>query len=369
MYTDVWAEGNYAYIGSKDHEDFSIIDISNTSAPKLVGTYHGTTNGFAGDIQVKNGIAYLASEGPTTNKPTGVHIVDVSNPATPVLLSQITAAQKGYNKVHNLFIDGHFLYLADSRTPVVKVFDVSTPSPPVFVRDIRTTDSRFIHDMTVISNRLYTSGWGGNTDIYDVADIATRAPVRLGTIGTGPSSHSSWVNDAGTILATFSETDDPRELRIYNITDPRRPVMLKRITSRSLGLDPGISPHNPVIMGDLLIVSWYQAGVQVFNIRNPAEPLLVGAFDTFPGNSSFPGGLTYNAWRGDGCWGVYPLLGLDRILLSDLDGGLFIVDASRLGGPDADGDRLPDSWETQTRSAPPIRRRPSSITMVTASAT
>ena len=32
----------------------------------------------------------------------------------------------------------------------------------------------------------------------------------------------------------------------------------------------------------------------------------------------------------DGNWGVYPLLGLGRVVASDLDGGLFVLDASGL---------------------------------------
>jgi hypothetical protein len=37
---------------------------------------------------------------------------------------------------------------------------------------------------------------------------------------------------------------------------------------------------------------------------------------------------------------------LDKVLLSDLDGGFFIVDATKAAGPDADGDGIPDAWET-----------------------
>ena len=71
---------------------------------------------------------------------------------------------------------------------------------------------------------------------------------------------------------------------------------------------------------DLLFISWYQAGVQLIDISEPANPVLLGGFDTFPG-----------AVAGhDGNWGVYPLLGLDRVLASDLDGGLFILDVEGL---------------------------------------
>ena len=99
----------------------------------------------------------------------------------------------------------------------------------------------------------------------------------------------------------------------------RKSVLLSSITAASLGIS-AISPHNPVLMGDLMFVSWYQAGLQVFDISDPVNPLHVGAYDTFDIDGPFS--------EFDGNWGVYPLLGLDKVLLSDTEGGLFIVDAS-----------------------------------------
>ena len=57
------------------------------------------------------------------------------------------------------------------------------------------------------------------------------------------------------------------------------------------------------------------------DIIDPTDPIRVGNYDTFPGPVSLF----------DGNWGVYPLLGLDRVLASDLDGGLFVLDATALG--------------------------------------
>jgi hypothetical protein len=69
--------------------------------------------------------------------------------------------------------------------------------------------------------------------------------------------------------------------------------------------------------GNLLFLPWYEAGLQVFNISNPAAPVRVGSFDTFTGTST--------AYNGD--WGVDVSLGLDRVFLSDRTRGLIVVDA------------------------------------------
>lgn len=312
-YADVWGEGNYAYLGSYQGTGVAIIDIATPAAPVLVSQYTPASGGQFKDVVVQNAIGYFASD-----NGGGVHIVDLANPAAPLLLSRITSAISGFDSIHELFLDGRYLYLADSRTPTVKVFDVVNPAAPQFVRDILTTDPRFIHNITAINGRLFTSGWGGTTDIYDITNIGSQAPTLLGTVSSGSNSHSSWATDNNSILVSAREIS-AGDVRIYDVSNPASSVLLASITAASLGID-AYSPHNPMIVGDLLFISWYQAGVQVLDIRNPANPIHIGVYDTF---SAAVSGF-------DGNWGVYPFLGLDRVLLSDLDGGLFVVDARSL---------------------------------------
>jgi uncharacterized protein (TIGR03437 family) len=310
-YADVWGEGNYAYLGSFNGTGVMIMDISNLSAPVLVGHYDPPLGARFQDVVVICGIGYFSSE-----SDGGVHIVDVRDAANPRLLSQINTAQKGYPRVHELFVADGVLYEADGRTPTIKVFDVRNSVAPVFVRDLLTTDPRFIHNITALNGRLYTSGWGGKTDIYDVRKILTEPPALLGSVESGDASHSSWVSNDGKLLASAREIVDG-DVRLFDISDPANPRLRAIITAASLGIT-SYTAHNPYIVGNLLFVSWYQAGTQVIDITDPTKPVLVGSYDTFA-----------NPVMGiDGNWGVYPFLGLDRVLLSDLDGGLFVVDFS-----------------------------------------
>ncbi|MFN0085712.1 MAG: hypothetical protein ACKVX9_10015 [Blastocatellia bacterium] len=316
-YADLWGEGNYAYLGSYNGTGVMIIDISDPAAPKLVGHYNPPEGGRFQDIVVVNGVGYFSSE-----SRGGVHIVDVRNPSNPALLSQITEANQGFINVHELFVDKGVLYTCDSRTNRVRIFDVRNPANPAFVREITTTDTRFIHAVTVVNGRLFTSGWSGKTDIYDIRRVLTEPSPLLGSVESGPTSHAAWMSNDGRIMVSCRETTDG-DVRLFDISNPASPQPLATITARSLGLE-AFSSHNPYILGNMLFVSWYQAGMVVIDITNPREPRLTGVYDTFPGTSS---GF-------DGCWGVFPFLGFDRILISDLDRGLFIVDATNaLAGP------------------------------------
>jgi uncharacterized protein (TIGR03437 family) len=315
-YGDVWGEGNYAYLASYNGTGVMIIDISDTANPRMAGYYNPGEGGRFQDVVVINGIGYFGSE-----SRGGLHIVDVRNPANPVLLSQVNTEQNGHPNVHEIFVADGALYEADSRTNRVKVFDVRNPAAPVFVRDIDTNDPR-VHAAVVNNGRLFTSGLGGKTDIYDVRRVLTEQPAHLGTVDSGQGSHSSWASNDGTLLAVARETPNG-DVRLFDITNPSSATLITTISAQSLGIE-AFSPHNPYIVGNLLFVSWYQAGLVVVDITTPTQPRLVGSYDTHQGE--------INGF--DGCWGVYPFLGFDRLLVSDLDGGLYIVDATAaLTGP------------------------------------
>jgi uncharacterized protein (TIGR03437 family) len=152
--------------------------------------------------------------------------------------------------------------------------------------------------------------------------VLTQAPPLLGSVESGTSSHSGWMSNDGKLMVNARETSNG-DLRLFDISNPASPMLLATITAQSLGIE-AFSPHNPYIVGNMLFVSWYQAGLIVLDITNPSQPRLAGSFDTHQGTVS---GF-------DGCWGVYPFLGFDRVLLSDMDNGLYIVDATdALAGP------------------------------------
>jgi choice-of-anchor B domain-containing protein len=311
-YADVWGEGDYAYLGSFTVRGVRIIDISDPTNPMLAATYGDVPTGQFKDVKVHNGIGYFASD-----SGGGLHVVDLSDPTAPSQLAQITSADQGYNSIHNVSVENGFVYEADSSTNVIKVFDVSTPSSPTFVRDITTLSSSFVHDITVRNGRMYTSAFDGRTDIYDVSNVSdvgwTAASNLLGTVATGNNNHSNWVSDDGNILAIAREINNG-DVTLWDVSNPGSPTLLSTINQTSLGIE-AISPHNPIIVGDRLYISWYQAGLQVLDISDPGNPQHIAAYDTFPGSSA---GFNGN-------WGVYPFLGPDTILLSDLDGGLLIV--------------------------------------------
>jgi hypothetical protein len=76
-----------------------------------------------------------------------------------------------------------------------------------------------------------------------------------------------------------------------------------------------------MVDGDRLLVAHYTEGVQLLDVRDPRNPVRIGYYDTFTGDST--GYLK-------GAWGAYIFPGSDLILASDIQGGLFVL---RYTGP------------------------------------
>jgi hypothetical protein len=348
---DVWGEGNLACLGvwtAYSTFGFGIYNIANPASPQLLTVYNYSAtaaNRFEQGV-IRSNILYVGSWGGSGNG-SGLHIFSITNPSAPVLLSRITASAvgtvvNGFNDVHTLFLERNFLYEAAHNVGIisVKVFDVSNPAAPLYVRDIVTTNTTKVHQMTVRNKGnqviLYTSGWGGNdngapnspgqTDIWDVTQIGSQPAQWLGRIYAGYNSHSSWPTDDGNTLIVCREMPGG-DVKLYDITNPGSIMSntppLVTITPASMGLENDI-PHNPVVVSNLLFLSWYQNGLQVFDITDRTKPVRVGFYDTYPGARS-------SSYQGN--WGIYPWLGLNKVLLSDIQGGLFIVDASATAVP------------------------------------
>ncbi len=321
-YSGVWGDGNYAYVGSERRNGVLIYDITNPDAPVLASYYGATGPIDMEDIKVANGIGYFAD-----NMGSGLHIVDVSDPSNPTLLSQITSANGGFDNTHKVAIWQNFVFIPQNLVSpaIIKVFDVSNPSNPVLKTTFTATDPKWVNDIDIQTNTagktlLYAAGWGGKCDIWDITNIATAAPVLLGSFSAGVDGSSASATADGNYLAYATKNPNGTSfVTIYNVSNPASVTVASTLTMAALGIS-AVSPHDPKIAGTLLYVSWYQAGTLIFDITDPAAPVIVGSYDTWPGAVN-PGQL-------DGDWGVYPYLGQDRVLLSDRNTGLYVVDAT-----------------------------------------
>ncbi|MDH3468222.1 MAG: hypothetical protein OES26_20320 [Gammaproteobacteria bacterium] len=260
--SDVWALGNYAYLGSFseplcsfDITGTRIIDISNPSDPTQVafikdkqGTrtndvkaFSIATSKWTGDILVTTNegcgfsLPRLNSQG---GKPRpgrgGINIYDVSDPTKPHALKQNFLPKA--NGIHNTYVweDGggnaYLIAVDDIDARDVIIVDITNPASPNVVTRTGAPDwpgldfseiegpAVFLHDVWVQDGIAYLSYWDAGLVLLDVADPAN--PVFLGdstypnpdASGLPPegNGHVAVPNAAGD-LVIFGDEDTARE--------------------------------------------------------------------------------------------------------------------------------------------------------------
>ncbi len=315
-YADVWGDGDYAYIARFGVNEINIIDISNPASPQLAATYDSGVGGAsAQDVKVHDGLMFVSLEGVNP----GAQIVDVRDPLNPVKLTDLTVRPA----VHNTFYEQGWLYLVDSEMNQVDIVDLRNYDPdsaPAVISSatyrMLNVGNQFVHDITIRDDRLYASAWD-SIRIYDVSGLASQAPTFMGS-AQGNAVHAAWPSGDNRFLVV-SEERAGGGLTLYEMDDNGTTVSLTLRDTLTLAGNLAFSTHNPVVVGNTVYVSWYEAGLQVLEI-DPVSATwdIVASYDTSP--------ITGDNGFFDGNWGVYPFLGADKILASDVQRGLFILD-------------------------------------------
>lgn len=277
----------------------SIVEVTDARSPRNVGLIPGAESQWR-EIRTYGQIVYV-----TTEAKTGLDIVDMRNPDRPV---KVRTWNETFTSAHSLWIDEeHGLLFANGTSSGMHVLDLQPD--PFNPRDVGRFNNFYIHDSYRRGDVLYASAiFDGFLALLDVRDPARiRETTRFFT--GGRFTHNSWLTRDGRYVFTTDERAN-RPLEGWDIRDPMNPRKVSEYLARA-----GSIPHNVMVDGDRLLVSHYTDGVRLLDIRNPERPQVMGYYDTFSGTQE---GFA-------GAWGAYIFPGSDLIVVSDISGGLFVV--------------------------------------------
>jgi hypothetical protein len=246
--------------------------------------------GLHADVFLHRGVAYVGNWQTDTPSAegcpgTGVRVVDLSDPRQPAQVSTLAAYPGTW---------------AES----MRVRGVQTPT--------------FVGDLLAVGLQVCDEQAGGDDDAGTLDDDAAlrgvdlwdvtnpRAPQWLGFSDVGPDTAGVHELDLvqradGRVLAllavNFSESEHPDQVgdfRIVDVTTPHAPVpladwgaeaMLGLGAHDGMGSDPDIFAHSARASADGMraYVSYWDAGVVILDIADPAAPRLLGVTTVPPG--------------------------------------------------------------------------------------
>lgn len=193
-FSSVAVRAGFAY--PRGRGTMQVVDVRDPRNPRLAGTYSVRANSFVpgpSNIALTGSYSYMVNlAGPSV----GIQIVDVSAPATPMLVRFLRGAGA-------LAIDGDLAYVANPRGFII--IDVARPGDPQFVVEAPAVlpfdVTLWGGDMVIAQSRAYVTAYNGLC-VYDLVDRLT--PAELGCYYAGPP----WllVRAPAPVL---SATDDP----------------------------------------------------------------------------------------------------------------------------------------------------------------
>jgi choice-of-anchor B domain-containing protein len=316
--SDVWGytapDGTeYALVGVRN--GLSIVSLDDPENPEEVAFVPGD-NSIWRDIKTWGDHAYVVAD----QGNDGMTVIDLSNLPNSVSSSQWTPNISGLGtltRCHNLYIDENgkaFLTGCNLNSGGPFVVDVFTdPDNPAYIDKATTV---YAHDVFVQDDILYSSEiYVGNVSMYDVSDLSN--VTLLGTQNTPLDfTHNAWANEDGSVVFTTDERANA-PTAAYDLSDYNNIELLDEFRPLN-SLGSGVIPHNVHFRDDYLILSSYTDGVIVMDALDPSNIIEVGNYDTWSGSD---GGFS-------GAWGAYPFFDTDKILVSDISNGLFVLDAT-----------------------------------------
>ncbi len=323
---DVWGYtdelGNeYAIVGL--FNGVSILDITNPNLTNEVYRSSGEDCVWR-DLKVFGDYLYVTNEADS-----GLLIIDLNGlPNSTTLTEKNFNSNNGaiFSKAHNIFIDKKgrgFICGANFGNQGVLIYDLKTD--PMNPSLIGTIDDFYVHDVFVIGDTLYTSNIGeGEFMIYDVSNPSL--PIVLGKYATkGKFTHNTWTSLSGDYVFTTDEINGG-SIGSYDVRDMSNIEYLDGFKKFPNGVE---MPHNVTVKDAILFISYYREGFVMVDAQKPNNLIELASFDTDTNLSGANSG---------GAWGIYPYLPSGKVLISDINNGLFVLEVEIEGGAFLEGE-------------------------------
>jgi hypothetical protein len=319
----------YLYLGHFWRGGWSVVDVTEPTAPKVLAFLPGPPDTWASQVQVADGLMIGALEkpqwldgpdAPELPYEEGALVWDVqTDPVRPTLLAHYKTGGTGTHR--NFYSGGRYAYLAASlpgyRGQLLVVLDVADPTRPTEVsrwcwpgQEEGTQEPRlsaYLHGPAyVVDGLAYLSYGRVGMVVLDVRD-----PVRpilvsrlsFGDLGSVIGCHTAMPIPSRDLAVVNSEAivegygDALNYAFVVDIKDVRNPRIISSLPmprpSPGLGLhnyyDKGgrFGPHNQhhhqgqsalAYLEHTVVMTYFNAGLRIYDITDPYDPVEVAFF-------------------------------------------------------------------------------------------
>jgi hypothetical protein len=195
------------------------VDLIDPTLPKEVGFNDAPDRGTG--VDVRGGLAF------TANLATGLTVLDISAHSDPVELGRLPQGpgSAGIRANGGICVHGDYAHLTDERAGVLKIVDVSDPAHPVLASEVDVPGEA--HRVVVSGGFAYVTCGADGLTIVDVRNPL--APAVAGVLNTIGSVRGVVVS-GGVAYLTGGGV-----LRVVDVSRPSMPTEIGRLATQASG--------------------------------------------------------------------------------------------------------------------------------------
>lgn len=233
-------------VGSRLH----FYDVADSSSPREVGSTPPFGDAVL-DVVVSGSRAYVAAG------TDGVHILDISDPASPRLIGRWNSPGSAEGIAH----DGTSLFVADGPFGL-HIVDIANPAAPALVASAYET--MFAFDVAVHEGYAFVAGADAGLLVADVG--ARNSPRELRVMNTPGFAREIAISGSTLCLA-----DQWGGVRVFSISQPSSPREVSAVALPSWAF-------SVVLSGTTLHVAGGAHGLRTIDLTDPSRPREVGSY-------------------------------------------------------------------------------------------
>ena len=309
----------------------TFVDISDPKNPIYLGKLAtATSTSIWRDVKTYNNYAFIVSEA----SGHGMQVFDLTqlrNITTPPIEFSANTRYTDFGNAHNIVINEAtgFAYAVGTGTCSggLHMVNIQDPLNPVnagcFSSDGYTHDAQCVSyigpDTQHVGKEIC---FNSNEDTLTIVDVSNKAtPIQISRTGYANSqyTHQGWLAEDQRYYLMNDELDEQRlghktKTYIWDLIDLDSPQIIGFYNGPKESID-----HNLYIKGNYVYLTNYTSGLSIVDITDIGNANLteVANFDGYPSND----GASFN-----GAWSNYPYFDSGVVIMSDFDGGLFILD-------------------------------------------
>ncbi len=245
-------DGGHVYCGARE-AGLVVVDATTLAEPVEIARIAPPGTSYEGST-VTDGVLYACRHA------AGLHVLDVSDPATPVTLATFTGLQNAWDVV----VTGGTAYVADGLGGLA-ILDVSQPEAPRLVSRVATEGAAT--DVAVAGSVAAVALGSAGIALHDVTDPAS--PVPLAEYDTPGLAMTLDLAGDRLFVADWDQVE------VVDISEPSAPVAAGRENTpvRAMGLAARdsrvfvadwarlrIYDHGPTTRGDIELPTWFDFG-------------------------------------------------------------------------------------------------------------